>query len=81
MVLWDQDLSTEGIKEFRLWWSGFLIVFLVEFACKFSGLILYQTRQKCTYISDFFSNLLDLRTVNSSPFALMRGEAFVEGMG
>ena len=28
--------------------------------CKFSSLILHQTRQKCTCISDFFSNLLNL---------------------
>ena len=31
---------------------------LAGFACKFSGLILHQSRQECTYISDFFSNLL-----------------------
>ena len=74
MVLRDQALRAEGIKESRR--SGFLIGFLVGFACKFSGLILHQSRQECTYISDFFSNLsraLRLAVSSVSPVTIIIG--------
>jgi len=52
---------------------GFSHRFPCRFACKFSGLILHQTRQNCTCISDFFSNLLsEAEKINQVQF--IRGD-------